>query len=223
MLNKQPSDNLYMVHWHKEENMKSEVSVNQRGSAKVIAKVGVLSAVATILMLFDFPLWFAPNFYQLDFSEVPVLLGAFALGPAAGVAIELVKILINFVLNGTDTGGIGELANFIVGCSFIIPAGLIYNRNKSYKTAIIGLLAGTLALAVAGAFMNYYLLLPVYSKVYGAPIQVFIDMGNVLNPAITDLKSFVMYAVVPFNLFKGIVVSSIVLLIYKRISPILHR
>jgi len=203
--------------------MKSEVSVKQRGSAKVIAKVGVLSAIATVLMLFDFPLWFAPNFYQLDFSEVPVLLGTFALGPAAGVAIEFVKILINFVLNGTDTGGIGELANFIVGCAFLIPAGLIYSRNKTYKTAILGFLAGTVALALAGSLMNYYLLLPVYSKVYGAPIQAFIDMGNVLNPAITDLKTFVMYAVVPFNVFKGIVISSIVLLIYKRISPILHK
>lgn len=203
--------------------MKSEISVNQRGSAKVIAKVGVLSAVATVLMLFDFPLWFAPNFYQLDFSEVPVLLGAFALGPAAGAAIELVKILINFVLNGTDTGGVGELANFIIGCSLVIPAGFIYKHNKSYKTAIIGFIAGTLAMAVAGAFMNYYLLLPVYSKVYGAPVQAFIDMGKALNPAITDLKTFVLYAVVPFNVFKGIVVSAAVLLIYKRISPILHK
>ncbi|MEA5094389.1 ECF transporter S component [Sedimentibacter saalensis] len=203
--------------------MKSEISVNQRGSAKVIAKVGVLSAVATVLMLFDFPLWFAPNFYQLDFSEVPVLLGAFALGPAAGAAIELVKILINFVLNGTDTGGVGELANFIIGCSLVIPAGFIYKHNKSYKTAIIGFIAGTLAMAIAGAFMNYYLLLPVYSKVYGAPVQAFIEMGKAINPAITDLKTFVLYAVVPFNVFKGIVVSAAVLLIYKRISPILHK
>ncbi|MGB4439536.1 MAG: ECF transporter S component [Sedimentibacter sp.] len=203
--------------------MKSEMSVKQKGSTKVITKVGVLSAVATVLMLFDFPLWFAPNFYQLDFSEVPVLLGTFALGPAAGIAIEFVKILINFVLNGSDTGGIGEFANFIVGCSFLIPAGLIYSRNKSFKTAILGLLAGTITLALAGSIMNYYLLLPVYSKVYGAPLQAFIDMGNLLNPAITDLKTLVMYAVVPFNIFKGIVVSSIVLLVYKRISPILHK
>jgi riboflavin transporter FmnP len=212
-----------MVHGTRRKIMKSEISVNQRGSAKVIAKVGVLSAVATVLMLFDFPLWFAPNFYQLDFSEVPVLLGAFALGPAAGAAIELVKILINFVLNGTDTGGVGELANFIIGCSLVIPAGYIYKHNKSYKTAIIGFIAGTLAMAIAGAFMNYYLLLPVYSKVYGAPVQAFVEMGGALNPAITDLKTFVLYAVVPFNIFKGIVVSAAVLLIYKRISPILHK
>lgn len=203
--------------------MKSEVSVKQRGNTKVIAKVGVLSAVATILMLFDFPLWFAPNFYQLDFSEVPVLLGTFALGPIAGVAIEFVKILINFVLNGTDTGGIGEVANFIVGCSFIIPAGYIYKQKKSFGTAIIAMLVGTVALAAVGSLMNYYLLLPVYAKIYGAPIQAFVDMGNLLNPAITDLKTLVLYAVVPFNIFKGIVVSAMTLLIYKRISPILHK
>ncbi len=203
--------------------MKSMISSNQRNNAKVIAKVGVLSAVATVLMLFEFPLWFAPNFYQLDFSEVPVLLGTFALGPVAGVAIEFVKILINFVLNGTDTGGIGELANFIVGCSFIIPAGCIYKYKKSFGTAIVAMLAGTLTLAAVGSLINYYVLLPVYAKIYGAPIQAFVNMGNLLNPAITDLKTLVLYAVVPFNIFKGVVISSITLLIYKKVSPILHK
>ncbi len=203
--------------------MKSELSVKERGNTKTIAKIGVLSAVATVLMLFDFPLWFAPNFYKLDFSEVPVLLGTFALGPAAGVAIEFVKILINFVLNGTDTGGIGELANFAVGCSFVIPAGYIYKHRKSFSSAIIAMIAGTVTLAVAGSMMNYFVLLPVYSKIYGAPIQVFIDMAHVINPAISDLKTFVLYAVVPFNIFKGIVISSITLLVYKKISPVLHR
>lgn len=203
--------------------MKSEIYVKERNYTKDIAKIGVLSAVATVLMLFDFPLWFAPNFYKLDFSEVPVLLGTFAMGPVAGVAIEFVKILINFVLNGTDTGGIGELANFAVGCSFIIPAGYIYKHKKSYATAIIGLIAGTITLATIGTIMNYFVLLPVYAKVYGAPLQAFIDMGNLINPAITDLKTLVLYAVAPFNLFKGVVVSSITILIYKKLSPVLHK
>ena len=203
--------------------MKSEISLKQRSNTKLIAKVGVLSAVATVLMLFDFPLWFAPNFYQLDFSEVPVLVGTFALGPMAGVAIEFVKILLNFVLNGTDTGGIGELANFAVGCSFIIPAGCIYKFRKTFNTAILGLAIGTLTLATVGSLMNYFVLLPVYAKVYGAPIEAFIEMGSLINPAITDLKTFVLYAVAPFNLFKGIVISAITILIYKKLSPILHR
>ncbi len=203
--------------------MKGELLVNQRGNTKVLAKVGVLAAVATVLMLFDFPLWFAPNFYKLDFSEVPVLLGTFALGPAAGVAIEFVKILLNFVLNGTDTGGIGELANFAIGCSFLIPAGIIYRHKKSFSSAIVAMIVGTAALTLVGAVINYYLLLPVYAAVYGAPIQAFINMGSLLNPAIVDLKTLVLYAVVPFNIFKGILISTITLLMYKRVSPILHK
>jgi riboflavin transporter FmnP len=203
--------------------MKSDVTMNQRINTKIITKVGILGAVATVLMLLEFPLWFAPSFYELDFSEVPVLLGAFALGPAAGAMIELVKILINFVVNGTDTGGVGEFANFLIGCAFIVPAGCIYKRNKTFKTAILGLVVGTLTLAISGALLNYYLLLPLFSKIYGYPIQAFIDMGNALNPAITDLKTFVLYAVVPFNILKGVIVSAMVLLIYKKLSPILHR
>ncbi len=203
--------------------MKSDVSLEQRSNAKVVAKVGVLAAVAAVLMMLEFPLWFTPGFYELDFSEVPVLLGTFAMGPGAGAMIELVKILINFVLRGSDTGGVGEFANFLIGCSLIIPAGFIYKRNKTFKNAILGMIVGTMTLAVVGAFLNYYLLLPLFSNIYGAPIQAFIDMGNAVNSAIVDLKTLVLYAVVPFNLFKGIVVSAMVLLVYKKVSPILHK
>lgn len=203
--------------------MKSEVSIRTRQSTKTLTKIGILGAVSAVLMLFEFPLWFAPSFYELDFSEVPVLIGSFALGPAAGAAIEFIKIMLNFILNGTVTGGVGEFANFVVGCAFIVPAGYIYKRNKTLKTAIIGLVVGTLSLAILGMFLNYYLLIPLYAKVFGAPVQAFIDMGNAVNPAIVDLKTLILYAVVPFNLFKGTVVSIIVLLIYKRLSPILHK
>lgn len=203
--------------------MKSEISLKQGFSVKTLTKIGALSAVAGVLMLLEMPLWFAPSFYKLDFSEIPVLIGAFALGPMAGMTIEFIKILLNFVLNGTVTGGVGEIANFLIGCAFIVPAGYIYKQNKNTKNAIIGMAVGTLVLAIVGALLNYFLLLPVYAKVFGAPIQAFIDMGNALNPYIVDLKSFVLFCVVPFNLLKGIVISAITLLVYKRISPILHK
>jgi len=203
--------------------MKSEISLKQGFSVKTLTKIGALSAVAGVLMLLEMPLWFAPSFYKLDFSEIPVLIGAFALGPIAGMTIEFIKILLNFVLNGTVTGGVGEIANFLIGCAFIVPAGYIYKQNKNTKNAIIGMVVGTLVLAVVSALLNYFLLLPVYAKVFGAPIQAFIDMGNVLNPYIVDLKTFVLFCVVPFNLLKGIVISAITLLVYKRISPILHK
>jgi riboflavin transporter FmnP len=203
--------------------MKGEITVNKRGNIKTITKIGVLAAVATVLMLLEMPLWFAPNFYELDFSEVPVLIGAFALGPVAGVTIELIKILLNFVLNGTITGGVGEFANFLIGCSLMVPAAIIYKNKKSVKSALLGMIAGTVSMIFVGSLLNYYLLLPVYATVFGAPIQAFVDMGKAINPAIVDLKTLILYAVVPFNLLKGVAVSAITMLIYKRISPILHK
>jgi riboflavin transporter len=205
------------------KKMKNELVLQQKIGVKILTKIGALSAVAGVLMLIEMPLWFAPPFYKLDLSEIPVLIGAFALGPIAGIMIEFIKILLNFVLNGTITGGVGEAANFLIGCSLIVPAAYIYKKNKTTKNAILGMVVGTLILTVVGGLLNYYLLLPVYSKVFGAPVQAFVDMGNALNPYIVDLKTLILYAVVPFNMLKGIIVSAITVLVYKRISPILHR
>lgn len=184
--------------------------------------VGMLGAISVILMLFEFPLPFiAPSFYELDFSEVPILIGAFALGPVAGVLAELVKILLNLVINGTDTAFVGEFANFVMGCAFVIPASLIYKVKKSRINAIIGLAAGTITMAAAGFFINALVLLPAYAKAFGTPIEVFIEMGTAINPAINGVWTFVLLAVVPFNIIKGILVSVITILLYKHISPIL--
>lgn len=188
-----------------------------------ITTIGMLGAIATVLMLFEIPLPFAPSFYEIDLSEVPVLVGCFALGPVAGVLIELIKIVLNFVINGTMTAGIGELANFCIGCAFCIPAGLVYHRRKTKKGAVVGLVSGTLIMTFLGCFINAYVMLPVYAKAFKMPIESLIEMGTKVNAGITDLFTFVMFAVVPFNLLKGILVSIVVLLIYKRISPIIKR
>lgn len=203
--------------------MSQSTHTMKRGYVKTLTKISVLSAVAAVLMLIEFPLFFAPEFYKLDLSEVAVLIGGFALGPVPAIFIELIKVLLNFALNGTVTGGVGEAANFIIGCSFVLPASIVYHKNKSMKAAIIGLFAGILMMTVIGALANYFVLLPVYAKVFGMPVQVFIDMGNALNKSIVDLKSFVLFAVVPFNIVKGIIVSAVTILIYKRISPVLHK
>ncbi len=188
-----------------------------------ITIIGMLGAIATVLMLFEIPLPFAPSFYEIDLSEVPVLVGCFALGPVAGILIELVKIILNLILNGTMTAGVGELANFCIGCSFCIPAGLIYNSKKTKKGAIIGLVLGTLIMTFLGCFINAYVMLPTYAKAFQIPIEGLIEMGTKVNASITDLFTFVIFAVVPFNLIKGILVSIVVLFIYKKISPILKR
>lgn len=184
--------------------------------------VGMLAAISVILMLFEFPLPFlAPSFYELDFSEVPILIGAFALGPTAGILTELVKILLNLLINGTDTAFVGEFANFVMGCAFVVPASLIYNAKKSRKRAVIGLASGTVIMSAAAFFINALVLLPAYSKAFGMPIEVFIEMGTAINPGINGVWTFVLLAVVPFNLFKGMLVSIITILLYKHISPIL--
>lgn len=193
-----------------------------RLDARTIAQIGVLSGIAFVLMMFEFPLWFAPGFYKLDFSELPVLIGGFAMGPAAGMLIELVKVTLYFFIHGSSTAGVGDVANFLVGSAMVIPSALIYKRHKSRRTALIGLMAGTAALIFAGSLMNAYVLLPVYAAAYHMPMSALIDMGAAVNPAITNLGTFVLLAVAPFNLFKGVAVSCLTMLLYKRVSPILH-
>lgn len=188
-----------------------------------IATIGMLGAIATILMLFEIPLPFAPSFYEIDLSEVPVLVGCFAMGPLAGMLIELVKVLLNFLLNGTATAGVGELANFCIGCSMCVPAGIIYKKVKTKKGAIIGLIVGTVVMTFLGCFINAYVMLPTYAKAFHMPIDALVEMGTKVNANITDLFTFVMFAVVPFNLIKGVLTGIIVLLIYKKISPIIKR
>lgn len=203
------------------ENNAATMAKRQKIGARGIVQIGMLGAIAVVLMLFEIPLPFAPSFYKIDLSEIPVLIGCFAMGPLAGAIIEFVKILLNFVVNGTYTAGVGELANFVIGCSFCVPAGLIYKKHKTKNDAFIGMVVGTVVMIVIGCVMNVFVLLPTYAKAFGMPMDALIGMGNAVNPYITNLTTFAMLAVAPFNLIKGIVVSAVVLLIYKKISPIL--
>ena len=204
--------------------MNTESNVVPKSQSKIgirtIAQIGMLSAIATVLMLFEIPLPFAPAFYEIDFSEVPVLVGCFVMGPLAGAVIELVKILLNLVINGTITAGVGEAANFLIGCALCVPAGIIYKRKRSRSGALIGLAVGTIFMTAIGCVLNAFILLPAYATVFGMPIDALVEMGSAINASITGLSTFVMFAVAPFNLLKGVLVSLIVLLIYKKISPI---
>lgn len=188
-----------------------------------MAKIGILSAIAVLLMLLDIPLWFAPSFYKIDLSEMVVAIGAFAMGPVAGVLIELLKVLLNLLLNGTDTAAVGEFANFVIGCSLIVPAALIYQHKKNVKNAVIGLGVGTLCMTVVGTAINYFVLLPVYSVAFGMPMEQLVAMGTAINGNINSLFTFVALAVAPFNLFKGVLTSILTVLLYKRVSNILHK
>ena len=184
--------------------------------------MAMLSAVAAILMYVEFPLTFvAPSFYELDLSEVPVMIGSFMLGPCAGVIMEALKALLKLVLKGTSTAFVGDFANFILGCAFVIPASVVYHTKKTKKRAIIGLVTGGIVLIVSGVFLNALYLLPKYSQLYGMPIEAFISMGAKINPAISNVFTFVILAVAPFNLIKSVIVSVITMFLYKYLSKLI--
>lgn len=196
--------------------------MDSKMKVRMMAQIGMLGAISVVLMLFEIPLPFAPSFYEIDFSEVPVLIGCFTMGPLAGVLIELLKIILNFAINGTVTAGVGEVANFLIGCAMVLPAAIIYKEKRTRAGAITGMITGTLFMTVVGCFLNAFILLPAYSKAFGMPLDALVGMGTAVNGHITSLTTFVLFAVAPFNLLKGVLVSVIVFIIYKKISPILR-
>ncbi len=199
------------------------VSPTSKRTIYTITKIAILTAIASIVMLFEFPLWFAPGFYKLDLSEAVILMGGFAMGPLAAAVIELLKNLINILLNGTTTAFVGEFANFVTGCAFVVPASILYRFCKNRKGAVLSLALGTVSLAIVGSLMNYFILVPAFSKLYNMPLTAIIDMGTKVNPLVTDLGTLVTFAVAPFNLVKGVLCSVINLLLYKRLSRLLHK
>ena len=190
-------------------------------TARNLAIMGMMGALSAVVMLFEFPLPFiAPPFYEIDFSEVPVLIGSFMIGPAAGVIIELIKILIKLLIIPTSTAFVGEFANFVIGCALVVPASIIYRRHKTKKTAIIGMIVGSIFMAVVGIFVNAYVMLPFFSQTV-LPMETIIAMGTAIHPAIDNVLTFCLLTVAPFNILKGVLVSIVTILIYKKISILL--
>lgn len=188
-------------------------------STRRITTIAICGAIATVLHILDFPLLFlAPGFYKLDFSELPVLLCGFCLGPVAAVSCEGIKILLKLLIQGTSTAFVGDLANFVVGCVLVLPAIIIYHSGKSKKTAIVGLVVGTVCLTVFGSIFNALYLLPKFSELYGLPLDKIVGMGTRINSGITDVGTFVFYAVAPLNLIKGASVSILSMLLYKKVA-----
>ena len=201
--------------------MSTNVAEKTKVNTRTLVQIGMLSALAIILMQFEIPLPFAPAFYKIDFSEVPVLIGGFSMGPFAGVLIELIKVILNVAIKGTMTMGIGDAANFLIGCAFCVPAALIYQKKRTKSGAVTGMVVGTVIMTILGCVLNAYILLPVYAKAFEMPLDALVSMGTEVNGAITGLMTFVLFAVAPFNLLKGILVSLIVFFVYKKIRQVL--
>ncbi|MCI5546249.1 MAG: ECF transporter S component [Clostridiales bacterium] len=187
-------------------------------SAKLIARVGVLGAIAALLFLIPgIPI--VPPIYKLDFSTVPVLLGGFSLGPVPGLLILLVKDLVG--LTNSSSMGVGELADFLASAAMMLTAVAIYRRHHSRRGALIGLIAGTAVMTAAAALINYYIVIPFYVAAMNMPAEAIVSMIGKVIPAVDSLPKLIAFATTPFNLLKGVVLSVITFLLYKRLSPLL--
>ena len=194
----------------------------QISPARRVSYVAMFSAVAAVLHIIDFPLFFAPSFYKIDFSEISVLICAFYLGPGSGVVCELLKIILKLLIKGTSTAFVGDFANFFVGCSMVLPAAIIYHCKKSKKSALIGLAVGTAVMTVFGSAFNAFYLIPKFSQLFHMPLDAIVSMGTAINSSITSVSTLVLFAVVPFNIVKGVIVSIVTLLLYKRVERLLR-
>lgn len=186
--------------------------------ARYISTIAMCAALAGILMSLEFPVFFAPEFYQLDLGEVPVLFCSFYLGPVAGIITEFLKVVIKLLVKGTSTAFVGDFANFAIGCSLIIPAAAIYHLRKTKRAAVVGMVTGTLIMAIFGSMFNAIYLLPKFSQLFGLPLDAIVDMGAAVNGSIHSVSTLALFAVAPLNLLKGIIASLITFLLYKRIG-----
>ncbi len=203
--------------------MSAYVSTKNKMSVQTLAKISILGALAFLVMLFEISLPFAPEFYKLGFDEVIVLLGGLALGPWAAVCIEALKIALNLIIRGTMTMGVGEIANFLIGLAFVLPAVLLYQKNKTRKQACIGLIIGVISMTIIGGLLNYYVILPAYAFFMKMPMENIIALGQMINPNVNGVLALVLLMTTPFNLLKGILCSFIVFISYKKVSPIIKK
>lgn len=192
-------------------------------STRKMAMIGLFSAAAAVLMMFEVPVPFAPPFYKIDISELPILILSFAYGPVAGVMAEFVKILLKLVFKSTSTAFVGELANFAVGAALVLPAGIFYLEKKTKRQAFIACALGVICMTIFGSFFNAIYLLPKFAELYGMPLNTIIQMGTKVNPHIVSVETMALYAVAPLNFLKGSLDMGLTILLYKRLSHVLKE
>ena len=196
-------------------NNKKTISVNK------MTKIAILAAISYVFMFISIPIpGVFPDFLKLDISDIPAIFGGMALGPVSGLTIALLKNLFNGLTSST-TAGIGEIANLLIGGSYVVVLSLVYRHKKNIKGLILGFFLATIVMTLVGSLTNYYVLLPFYGKIM--PMKVIIDMGHVINSNVIDLKSFVIWMIAPFNIVKAIFMSLITLPLYKKMEVILKR
>lgn len=199
--------------------------MKRKSKTAYLAKIAMLSVLSFIIQFLEFALPVFPSFLKLDFSDLIPLMGSLAMGPVAGMLIELLRNILKWAF-ASSTGGIGEIANFIVGSAFVMTAGFIYKKHKSKKGAMAALAVSILAMVIAGAIVNYFITVPFYAAVFfkdAGGIDGIIAMSSAIIPPIHSKLTLILYAFCPFNLLKGLVLSLITIPLYKKVSPLLHR
>lgn len=189
---------------------------NKQFTIKTIAFIGMLGALSAVLMAINIPLPFAPTFLKFDISELPALFSGFFLGPVSGCGVILVKNILKLLLQGTETAFVGELMNLVGSCAFVLPAALLYQHWHTKRGALAALSISTLLVSVVCIFLNAYVAFPMYSSLYGMPMEAIIEMGSSVNPLVHDSFTLMLYGVFPFNLVKHAVTSLVTYLVYKR-------
>ncbi len=202
------------------------LAAKRKLSIRSMTKISLLSVIGFVVMLIEFPLGIFPEFLKLDLSDIPALIGSFTMGPIAGVIIQLIQNILHASVKLAETGGVGQLASFMVGSVFVFTAGSIYARRKSFKTAILAMVVGTISMSLFAAIFNYLIFIPLYARYFGIPLEKYIDMvvdmAQKVNKLVVNYETLIFISIFPFNLLKGTIVSFITLLLYKKISPYLR-
>ena len=204
-----------------------ETRTHQKSAKRVdvrrLVLIAMLGGISAVLMLFEFSVPFVPPFIELDFSELAIIIGGFVMGPVEGLLIILIKVLLNLVMNGTTTMGVGELMNFCVSAFYMVPSVLIYRKLRTRKGAAISLVCGTLIVSILATLTNYFIMFPIYAWAYKMPMDALVQMGAAVNSHVDSLLSLMLWSVLPFNLFKYTLVSVITFLVYKRLAGFLRN
>ena len=192
-------------------------------TVSTLVKISILSAIGYILMFISVPLpMLFPEFLKIDISDLTALLGGISLGPMVGVSIAFLKNLLQFITGMSTTGGVGEIANFLIGGSFVFTVSYIYSKKRNVSGVIIGLISGIIIMTIVGCIANYFIILPFYSTI-GFSIDAVVSMGSKINPAIKDKLTFVIWIIAPFNILKSGIMSLLTLPMYKKTEKILNR
>ena len=200
-------------------------AANTRGTVSTNRKlvfIAILGAISFVLMLINFSVPFAPSFLKFDIAELPGLFAGFFLGPLAGFGVVVIKLLLKIAIQGSETAFVGEFSNLVSSTLFVVLAAWIYKVDRTKKGAVIAMAASTVAVSILAIFLNAYIMFPLYSRLYGMPMEAIIGMGTAINPRINNLVTMMLFSIFPFNLVKHLVTSIITFLVYKRAGNILR-